>query len=251
MSGTWTVCRRELGAHLVSPSVWAALALFVLVLHALFFFLGHPVGDLNLPSFWQGREASLRALFAWLPLALVALAPALTMSSWAEERRSGTEELLFSAPLRVRELVLGKFLAAWLVVSCVQAVVVLPLAFVVSRLGPLDWGSVLGGLGGAVLLSSSFVAVGLAASALTREQLSAFATGATVLGALWAAGIFVRALPGALARSAAEWSPVTHFLETAAVGVFDARDIVYHVLVGALFLTVNGVVVESRRWSGR
>lgn len=248
MSRVLAVARRELGAALDSGTAWAAAALFILGLHAAFFFLGFPIGDRRVAGFWEGRTATLDAAFSWLPLFFALLAPALTMGAWSAERRSGTEELLLAQPLRPGEAVLGKFLATWLVSALLLAVAVLPLAVVVARLGPLDWGAVLCGLFGAMLLCAGFLAVGLCASALVTEELSAFLLSAAILLGLSSASLFVRALPPALAELAWYASPPVHYLDTATRGVLDARDGLYHLLLAALGLYLNTAVVEGRRW---
>jgi len=246
--GAAAVFHRELGGALSSPVAWVATVLLVLVLHAAFFFLGFPVGDRALPSFWTGRTASLDALFAWIPVFYAVLAPALTMSSWAEERRAGTDELLLTLPVRTRALVAGKFLAAWVLLGAITTVSVLPVAWSVSSVGPLDWGTVWGGLLGAWLFAAACSAIGLATSAFAREELVAFLVAAVLLLALWSAGLFVRVLPGPLAELAWYASPSLHFLESGARGVFDARDLVYYGLFVFGGLTLNNAIVEGRRW---
>ena len=248
MRRTVAVFRRELGGYLDSPVAWVATGLFVVGLHAAFFFLGFPIGDRQYPSFWAGRTASLQPLFAWLPLFFALLAPALTMGAWAEERRSGTEELLLTQPLRAREAVLGKFLAAWSIAALLIAVAVVPVAVVVSRLGPLDWGTVWGGILGACLLSAGCLAIGLFCSALSQEQLVSFLLAAAILLLLWSASLFVRVLPPAVAEAAWYASPSVHYLDTVTRGVLDARDVLYYALLVALGLFLNTAVVEGRRW---
>lgn len=248
MRGTGAVLRRELTVALASPVAWVACVISVLALHAGFFFVGFPVGDLSLPAFWAGRVASLEVLWAWLPLVFGLLAPALTMGSWAEERRSGTDELLLTQPVHVRSVVAGKFLAAWILLCGITAVAVLPLAWTVSSIGPLDWGPVWGGLVGAWMLAGVSCAVGLACSALSSEELVAFLLAAVCLLGLWGAGTFVRALPGSLAEVAWYASPSLHFLESSARGVFDGRALVYHGLFVLSALALNVVIVEGRRW---
>jgi len=248
VSGAGTVWRRELGAAVGSPVAWVACACFVIGLHTAYFFVGFPVQHLEHPAFWVGGEASLDAVFFWLPLFFCVLAPALTMGSWARERRSGTEELLFAHPLSTRAIVAGKFLAAWCLLGVMTTVAVLPLAWVVSTIGPLDWGAVAGGLTGAWMLAAACAAIGLCASSLTGEELVAFLVGALVLVGLWSAGAFVHVLPASLAEVAWYASPSLHFLESGARGVLAARDLVYFgCLVGAGLL-VNVAVVEGRRW---
>jgi ABC-2 type transport system permease protein len=248
MSRVLAVLRRELGAALDSGTAWVAAVLFIVGLHAAFFFLGFPVGDRRVPGFWEGRTASLQALFTWLPLFFALLVPALTMGSWAAERRAGTEELLLSHPVRPREVVLGKFLAAWIVAAALCVVCVVPLALVVARLGPLDWGVVASGLAGALLLAAGYIAIGLFASALVSEELSAFLLSAGLLVALWSASLFVRALPAGLAEIAWYASPPVHYLDTVSRGVIDARDALYHALLVVLGLALNTTVVAGRRW---
>jgi len=246
--GASAVFRRELGAYLGSPVAWVVCILFVLVLHGLWFFLGYPIGDLRLPAFWAGRIASLDTLYAWLPPLFGILAPALTMGSWAEERRSGTDELLLAQPVRLREIVLGKFAASWLLIASVCTIAVLPAAGMVALVGPLDRGTVVGGLLGAWMLAAVCVAVGQLASALSSEDLVAFLLSAVVLLGLWSAGLFVRVLPAPAAEVAWYVSPSLHFLESGARGLLDARDLVYHGLFAAGALLATTAILEGRRW---
>ena len=248
MRGTLAVLRRELGATLESPVAWVTAAIFATALHALYYFLGYPIGDLALPGLWEGRVASLQSLWAWLPLLLAVLVPALTMGAWAEERRAGTDELLLTLPLPARSAVLGKFLAAWVLLVGILGATVLPLAAVVAQLGPLDWSAALGGLIGAGALGASYVALGLFVSSLTQEQLVAFLVSALLLGALWSTSLFVRVLPASVADWIYYASPSTHYLESAARGVFDLRDLLFLGTLTLLFLVLNTLAVDLRRW---
>lgn len=250
MSAVLAVWRRELGAAFDSMTALVTTLLFVLTLHALFFLGGYAVGDLRLPGFWEGRSASLRTLFAWIPLLYVVLAPALSMGAWAEERKSGTEELLLTLPLKPRQAVLGKFLATWTLLCALLVVAVLPAAVVVGLLGPLDWSSVWGGLVGAAALGGACLALCLWVSSLSQDQLIAFLLSAVLMGLLWAAGPLADLLPSALASALHQASPATHFLESAALGVFDVRDLVYHGLFVFAGLSLNAIVVEGRRYGG-
>ncbi|MEM7308584.1 MAG: ABC transporter permease [Planctomycetota bacterium] len=248
MSRVHAIFRRELGGTLDSPVALVAAMLFVVGLHAGFFFLGFPVGDRRAPGFWEGRTASLQAFFSWLPLFFALLAPALTMGAWAAERRSGTEELLLTHPVRPGEAVLGKFLAAWTLAVALVLLAALPLALVVDRLGPLDWGAVASGVAGAALLAGGCIAIGLCASALAQEELVAFLLSAGLLVLLWSLSLFVRALPPGLAEAAWYASPPVHYLDTVTRGVLDGRDALYHGLLVLLGLYLNIAVVEGRRW---
>ncbi len=248
MMRTFAICRRELRAAFESPVAYVTIALFVLTLDSLFFFLGFPIGNVPLPSLWRGTEANLIVLFTWLPLLLAFLVPALTMGSWADERSAGTEELLLTYPLRTGEVVLGKFLAAWLLVVLLIACAVLPVAVTVSGLGDLDWATVWVGILGAAMLGAGYVAIALCVSACTQEQLVAFLMGAILLGLLWLLRMLVGILPASLSGVLAYASPSTHFLESSARGVLDMRDLVYFGLLVVLGLYLNIVMVERRRW---
>ena len=248
MSRVLAVFRRELAGAFDSPVAPVTAFLFVLALDGLFFFAGYSVGSLRLPAFWEGREATLRALFVWLPLLYVVLIPALSMGAWAEERRSGTEELLLTLPIRTHEAVLGKFLALWLLVALLLLVAVLPVALVVDQLGPLDWGTVWGGLAGAALLAGTCTALCVWASALAAEQLIGFLLGSVLLAALWGLPAVARVLPASMAAAVHYAGPTTHFLESGALGVFDLRDLVYHGLLAVLGLYLAATAVEGRRY---
>jgi ABC-2 type transport system permease protein len=242
------VFRRELLGRIDSPSALVVTLVFALVAQGLFFFLGHPVGSLQLPSFWEGRTASLQVVFAWLPLLFVGFVPALTMGAWAEERAAGTEELLLSWPISGAKAVVAKFLGVWVFLGIALAVTVLPLALVVSTLGELDWGVIGCGLLGAFLLGGACAAIGLLLSALFREQLAAYLASAMVLGLLWVGGLLVPALPPSWAEFVYYASPYAHFFDSAARGVIDARDLVYHGTLMLAGLIGNALIVEGRRW---
>lgn len=249
MRGAVAIFRRELSGAMDSPVAWVSFCVFVLTLHTAFYFLGYPIGAHQQPALWAGRVATLDALFAWLPLFFSVLAPALTMGSWAEERRAGTDELLLTQPISLGSIVLGKFAAAWVLLTGITALAVLAAAWLVSSIGPLDWGTVWGGLVGAFLLAGVSVSIGLVASALTQEQLVGFLVGALVLTGLFSAGLFVRVAPGALAEVLWYASPSLHFLESGARGLFDARDLVYYGLFIGCALLLNRVVLEGRRFA--
>lgn len=242
------VFRRELGAAIESRVALVVIGLFIAVQAALFFFVGYPIGRVPLPGLWRGGQASLEALFAWQPLLFALLIPALAMGAWAEERSAGTEELLLTFPVRASELVLGKFLAAWAQVLLLIVLSVGPLAATVAWLGPLDWGTVAGGLLGSALLAAGYLAVALTCSALASEQLVAFLVAALALSALWVAPLLVGALPAGLAGALSQAAPASHFTDSAARGVLDVRDLVYFASLVLLGLVVNVQVVEGRRW---
>ncbi|MEE8469599.1 MAG: ABC transporter permease [Planctomycetota bacterium] len=248
MTRTLAIFRRELRSSFESPIAYVTIAVFVCVLDGLFFFLGFPVGRAPLPGLWEGGQASLIVLFTWLPLLLAFLVPALTMGTWAEERRAGTEELLLTYPLRTLEVVLGKFLASWSLVVLLVTLAVLPVAWTVSGLGDLDWATVWVGLFGATLLGAGYVALAQLISSVTSEQLVAFLLGSLALGLLWLLRMLVGVLPAGLAEAVEYACPSTHFLGSAARGVLDLGDVIYFGLFVLFGLAANGIVIERRRW---
>ncbi len=244
------ILARELRAAFESPMAYVAIAIYVPLQAGLFFFLGYPVGRVPLPGLWEGGQASLLVLFAWMPLLFAFLVPALTMGAWAEERRSGTEELLFTYPLRTSEVVAGKFLAVWLLACLLLAATVLPVAITVDGLGDLDWATVWVGLLGGFVLAAGYAAVALCVSALAAEQLVAFLCGGLVLAGLWAMRLLVGILPARFARGLEYAAPGSHFLDSSARGVLDLRDLVYFGLLVCVGLWINVLVIERKRWVG-
>ncbi|MEZ5977997.1 MAG: ABC transporter permease [Planctomycetota bacterium] len=247
MSGAIAVLRREFSAALDAPSAWVATATFAVALRRCSSSRAIRSATCNQPGLWEGRVASLHVVFAWLPPMYAILAPALTMGSWAEERRAGTEELLLAWPIRTFDVVLGKFLSAWALLLVVTLVAIAPAVVVVANLGPLDLGTVLGGAIGTALLGAACVAVGLLVSSATREQLVAFLVSALVLAGLWSVSLFIRVIPASFAEWAYLLSPQAHFVDSAARGVFALADVVYFGTLSGLALLVTWRTVEARR----
>lgn len=243
------VWRRELGEAFSSPVAYVAIAVFVAVQAGLFYWIGYPIGPVPLPPLWEGGQASLVVPFTWQPLLLAFLVPALCMGAWTEERRSGTEELLFTYPLRTGEVVFGKWLAAWTLVSVMLVAGTLPLAWTVAGLGDLDWSTVWVGLVGASALAGAYCALALCCSALSAEPLVAFLVGTLLLCVLWGLRLMVGVLPAEYASVLDAICPAGHVLDSAARGVLDLRDAIYFASLIGVGLVLNTVLVERRRWA--
>ena len=158
-----TIIRKELQATFSSPLPLLFLGIFLAVVLFNFF---------TLQTFFSRGIADIRPMFENLPLLLIALLAALTMRQWSEEQRSGTLEILLTLPIDLIKLVMGKFLAA--VVMIVLALgLTLPLPITVSLLGPLDWGPVFGGYVAAILMAGAYAAIGLFISSRTDNQIVA------------------------------------------------------------------------------
>jgi len=193
-----------------------------------------------IPLFWSAThhnvilsgQADLQAFFGMLPLMLIVFVPALVMRVWAEERRSGTLEILMSLPLDEGHLVLGKFLGNLILCGgCLAGTWVFPV--LVAAMGPLDWGPVIGGYFGAFLLSAACLAICTFAGSLTHSQITAF-----ILGFLMLAALMFLPLPAFNLHS--------RFVNTAR-GVLDSRDICFYLIVTALFLCLNTQFLKLKR----
>jgi ABC-2 type transport system permease protein len=240
MTRVRAIATRELRAYFDSPIAYVFLAVFVGA--ALFTFF-------NAQTFFSRGIADLRGLFGPLPFLMILLVPALTMRLWAEEQKQGTLEVLLTLPVRDHELVAGKFLASWvLLASGLALTLVLPVT--VAFLGRLDFGPVLGGYIGALLLGAAYLAVGQFLSASTENQILAFILALVVCLALY--GIGTEAFTGLFAdRTAAALRAVgtgSRF-QSIARGVIDLRDLVYYASLTLFFLVASVNAVRARRWT--
>jgi ABC-2 type transport system permease protein len=173
------------------------------------------------------------------------------MRLWAEDRRTGTIELLLTLPFSVRDLVLGKFLAAW-AFACVALALTAPLWITVAWLGSPDHGTILVGYIASALMAGTFLAIGAFLSAFTKNQVIAFVLSGVACFLLMVIGFpmlldFVSGwLPRTAVEAIAAMSVLTHF-ESMMRGVLDGRDVLYFVSVSAAFLFLNGIVVEWKK----
>lgn len=224
------IARREIAAYFSSPIVYIVTGLFLIFSGFLFF-----------STFFLVNRAEMRAFFSQLPLLFSFFIPALTMRLFSEETRSGSFETLLTLPVSPAEITLGKFLAAW-ISSCALLVPTVVYAVTVSFFGEVDWGPVIGGYVGAMLLAASFSAIGVFSSSLTKNQIIAFFVAFAICIFLSMIRQLSVLLPSAFASVAAFVSSESHF-SSVARGIIDSRDVVYFFSVTALFfvLTVRSV----------
>lgn len=240
MRRTLAVARRELGVYFDSPIAYIFLVVFLSIMGWLFF---------DWANFFPTGQATMRGFFDFLPWVFIPFIASVSMRLWAEERRTGTEELLLTLPARTSELVLGKFLAALGLIAA-GLVGSLPLALTVAALGPLDWGPVIGGYLGALFFGGACVAVGLFLSSLTRNQIIAFILTLVVLFAFYVLGTgqVTMHLPAALVSWVDYVSTGSHY-ESAGRGVLDLRDLFFYLAFISVFLMLNCAALGWRRWS--
>ncbi len=235
MTTAIAVARREFQTFFNSPIAYIVLCGFLLIAGWLFF------GTLFL-----GGQATLRGFFALAPMLFVVFAPAVTMRSVAEERKSGTIELLLTMPLRDWEVVAGKFLAALGMVAT-GLLWTIPYAFSVAALSApnatFEWGTVLAGYLGLLLMASSFLALGLWASAMSRNQIVGFIIGLLLCFAFYFVDKFAVLLPEWLGE-VLEYLSVDYHFENIARGVLDTRDLLFYAS-----LTAAGLLLTTRSLS--
>jgi len=238
MKNLWTVARRELRSYFDHPTAYILVIAFI----ALGLFL-------TFRTLYAQRIATLRPFFDLLPWLFAVFVPAITMRSLAEERRGRTLEWLMAQPLTEREIVVGKFLGDWLFVLIALGVT-LPTALGIRLASEADAGIMVAQYLGAALLAAEMVAIGLWASSVTRNQITAFILGAAVSFTLLLIGLPVVAvgLPPVISGAFARLSVMSHF-DNVARGVIDLRDVIYFVSVSALFLTLAGASVNRVRLS--
>jgi ABC-2 type transport system permease protein len=231
----WAVIlKRELSAHFSGPIAYIVTGLFLIFSGFLFF-----------STFFLVNRAELRGFFALLPVLFAFFIPALTMRLFAEEKRIGTLETLFTMPVSGFDAAMGKFLAAF----CFSALMLLPTllyALTVSFIGELDPGPVFGGYLGALFLAAAFSAVGVYASAVTKNQIVAFFIAFAISILLALIDKFLMILP-APAVSLLEFFSAGYHFDSIARGIVDSRDIIYFVSLTALFLWMTVAAVEERR----
>jgi len=196
--------------------------------------------------------ADMDTLFSFAPYVFMFLIPAITMRSFAEEKKSGTLELLFTKPLSDWQIILGKFLACWLLVILALLPTVLYYFSVVQLGNPpgnIDTAAVLGSYFGLIMLAAVFTATGIMASSLTVNQIVAF------IGGVFLCFIFYNGFDAAAALNISasaslfvkQMGLLYHF-DAAAKGLIDTRDLIYFLSVTVLLLLITKTILASRQW---
>jgi len=236
------VMRRELAGYFATPVAWVFIVIFLVMAGAFTFYIG---------AFYERGIADLDPFFTFHPWLYLFLVPAMAMRLWAEERRSGTIELLLTLPLTLWQAVLGKFLAAWLFVG-LALLLTFPVWLTVNYLGDPDNGVIAAGYIGSWLMAGGFLAIGSCMSALTRNQVVAFILSVVVCFGFLVSGLpmitdlFSTWAPQSLLDAIADFSFLAHF-STISRGVIDLRDLVYFSLVIVFWLLANTMVLEMKK----
>ena len=242
MNALWTVTRRELGAYFSTPLAYVFIVIFLAGAGAVTFFLG---------DFFSRRQADLFSFFSFVPWLFLVLVPAVGMRLWAEERKSGSIELLMTLPLTTTQAVGGKFVAAW-TFTCVALALTFPLWISVNYLGSPDNGVILASYFGAALMAGALLALVGCLSALTRNQVIAFVIGVAasflfmMSGLDLVLGVFKSWAPPYVLDMVGALSFLTHF-GSIAQGVLQLPALAFFVSMIAVCLFVNVQIVELKK----
>lgn len=242
MNNLTAILRRELVGYFQTPVAYVFIMIFLLLSGTLSFYLG---------NFYEREQADLSAFFTFHPWLYLFLVPAISMRLWAEERKTGSIELLITLPVTVLEAVLGKFLAAWFFTG-IALLLTFPIWLTVNYLGDPDNGIILGAYLGSFLMAGGFMAIGACISATTRNQVVAFILSLVTCFLFLLSGFplvldFFRLwLPQPVVDAIASLSFLTHF-SSINKGVIDLRDLSYFVILISVWLYANVIVVRSRK----
>jgi len=235
MSPALVISRREIRTYFNSAVAYIVVTVFTVLTGYLFF-----------TQLFIEKQADMRGFFNIMPLLFMFMVPAITMRLLADEKSSGTLELLITMPVRDWEVVVGKFLAA-MALLCTAIGLTLVFALTVRGLGPLDRGPAIGGYLGLVLMGGAYVAIGVMASALTRNSIVSFILAFAISFGLYLLGRLTQFLPQSWQGLVAYLSIDGHF-ENIGRGVIDSRDVIYYLSVMAVGLLIATLSLESRRW---
>ncbi len=252
----WPIFKKEMLLYFTSPVAYVVFTIFLLIVGYFFysifaFFTMASMQAMMNPAMARDLNVTdgvMRPLFSNVGVILLLLMPIITMRLFSEERKSGTIELLLTYPVRDGAVLVAKYLAA-LALYAVMLFLTLLYPAIVAYFARLEWGPLVTGYLGLVLMGSAFLAVGLLASSLTENQITAAISTFGVLLIFWVIGWSADYAGGVTGQVLAHLSILDHF-ENFAKGVVDTRDVIYYLdfVVLGLFLTLRSL--EARRWSG-
>lgn len=236
------VFKREFFAYFRSPVAYVYTVIFLLASVGCTFFIGR---------LYESNQASLVAYFSFLPWLQMVLIPAIGMRLWAEERHSGTVELLLTLPISLTEAVLAKFVAGWVFVT-ISLILSFPLALTIGYLGSPDWGVVVSSYFAGTLLGGAFLAISSMASALTKNQVIAFILAVVISFVMILLGwgiftdILASVLPMIIVDGIAKIGVMPHFTPMIR-GVIDSRDLIYFLSLIAVSLSLNAMILNLKK----
>lgn len=229
------ISRRELRSYFNSPVAYVVIVVFLAI-----------IGWFFTSNLFLMNVASMRVVFELVPLVFLFFVPAITMRLLAEERKSGTLELLTTKPVTDAEIVIAKFLAAWVLLAAALVPTLLYLITMMA-LGSIELGPVIAGYIGLLLMGGAYIAIGIFASSLTENQIIAFITSFLIVLALFLMDKILMYVPEGMA-STLEFLAVDYHFSNIARGVIDSRDIIYFASLLGFSLMLATVSLERRKW---
>jgi ABC-2 type transport system permease protein len=242
LRNAWIIAKREFRSYFATPLAIVFLTIFVALTGAFAFYIG---------GFFDRGQADLYPFFAYHPWLYLLLVPAVAMRLWAEERKTGTIELLMTLPVSPLEAILGKFFAAWAFIG-LALVLTFPMWITVNALGDPDNGVILTSYLGSFLMAGAFLAIGSFVSAMTKNQVIAFILAATLAFVFTMGGFemiqnaFKDWLPDIVTQAIGSMSVLSHF-ERITRGVLEAPTLVFFVSMIVFFLFATVVAVEQKK----
>jgi len=241
-SRAFVLARKELFSFLNSPALYGVTVFFLVFVSVWFYYF---------QNFFAMDTATLEPFFGAFPLVFVFVVPVLTMKSWAEEKKLGSVEILFTMPFTEWDLVLGKFLSSFaLLIGMIVLTIPVPLSLL--PLGYFDPGVIIGEYTGVLLLGASATSLGLFLSGISRNQAAAFVGTAVLLlafntGLSLLVGNFSGSWPQSVSGFINFFSLSFHF-ESFSRGLLDSRDLAFFLISTVFFLFLNTQVLVYRRW---
>lgn len=238
------IVKRELASYFSTPLAYVFIVIFLTLIGSFTFYLG---------NFFARGQADLNAFFAFHPWVYILLIPAVTMRLWAEERKTGTIELLMTLPLTTTQAVIGKFFAAWIFIF-IALVLTFPIWITVNYLGQPDNGVILAGYVGSLFMSGAYLSIGSCISAITKNQVIAFVIAATVCFIFTMSGVdivlnfFKVWAPEFLVNTISSMSFLVHF-ESITKGVIEIRDFLFYLSVIVFWLFLNIIIIEFKKFN--
>ncbi len=242
MGAITNILRRELAGYFSTAVAYVFIVIFLVMAGVFTFYLG---------GFYERGTADLEPFFRFHPWLYLFLVPAISMRLWAEERRSGTIELLLTLPISPLQAVVGKFLAAWLFLGFTLSLT-FPVWITVNYLGNPDNGVILAAYIGSWLMAGGMLAIGSCMSAVTRSQVIAFILAIAACFVFLLSGLpmvmnlFSGWAPQIVLDAVANMSFLAHFSDISR-GVIDMRDLLYFLLVTGFWLFNNVIILELRK----
>jgi ABC-2 type transport system permease protein len=242
LQNSWIIAKREFRAYFATPLAIVFLTIFIALTGAFAFYIG---------GFFDRGQADLAPFFAYHPWLYLLLVPAVAMRLWAEERKTGTIELLMTLPVSPLEAILGKFFAAWGFIG-LALVLTFPMWITVNALGDPDNGIILTSYLGSFLMAGAFLAIGSFVSAMTRNQVIAFILAATIAFLFTMSGFEMVQnalktwLPEAVSQAVSSMSVLSHF-ERITRGVVEAPTLVFFVSMIVFWLFATVIAVDQKK----